>query len=148
MGDNRKCAPHLSNFYSCLGRSGRDISQCEKELASLTQCSETDKNENYCVGEMSRLLRCARNPDTAGCAKEFIVFRECHRPAGPEILIKDNMYTISKDHLHKYNVSSEVICPVSAPSRSKQSLLTTIEKLKAACGFKNYEENFTPKIKS
>ncbi|KAK1443699.1 hypothetical protein BgAZ_205750 [Babesia gibsoni] len=148
MGDDRKCSPLLSEFYGCLGRSGRDISQCERELGALGQCAETDKTENYCVGEMSRLLRCTRRPDAGGCAKEFIMFRECHRPTGAEIIIKDNMYKISGEHLKKYNVSSETICPVAAPQRDKGAIMAAVDKLRTACGFKNFEEKFAPKVKT
>ncbi|CDR94115.1 hypothetical protein, conserved [Babesia bigemina] len=147
MADERACAPHLSDFYGCLGRSGRDLSQCARELGALRQCSDGDKNENYCVGELTRLIRCTGEPDRTGCAKEFIAFRECHRPGGAEILIKDNMYKISKDHMHKYNVTSDVICPASAPKRDGKAIRAALDKLRAACGFKNYEENFTPKVK-
>lgn len=148
MGDDRKCSPFLEGFYGCLGRTGRDISQCERELGELKKCADNDKQENYCVSEMSRLLRCTRNPDSTGCAKEFIVFRECHRPTGREIVIEDNMYKINYEHMDKYNVSSGSICPVTAPTRDKSSIKYAIDKLREACGFKNFEDNFNPKIKT
>ncbi|GIX63289.1 ubiquitin fusion degradation protein 1 [Babesia caballi] len=177
MADDRACAPHLAEFYGCLGRSDRDLSQCGRELGALRQCSEGDKGENYCVPELTRLLRCTgyvlsrgtvyaptsvtcreplhpsalprsfirREPDSTGCAKEFIAFRECHRPGGAEILIKNNMYKISREHLHKYNVTGEVVCPASAPRRDGNAIRAALSKLRAACGFKNFEEDFTPK---
>ncbi|EDO06541.1 hypothetical protein BBOV_II005910 [Babesia bovis T2Bo] len=147
MADDRACVPQLSEFYSCLGTSGRDLSQCNRELSALRQCSEGDKKENYCVNEITRLLRCTKTPDSTGCAKEFIAFRECNRPGGPEIAIKDRMYTINREHMHKYNVTSDVLCPVTAPRREGNILRNTINRLRAACGFKNFEENFSPKVK-
>ncbi|ORM41745.1 Ubiquitin fusion degradation protein 1 -like protein [Babesia sp. Xinjiang] len=147
MSDDRACSPQLSEFYSCLGSSGRDISQCSRELGALRQCSDGDKTNNYCVNEIMRLLRCTAEPDSTGCAKEFITFRECNRPGGPEIMIKDNMYTINRDHLQKYNVTSDVVAPVTAPWREGRAISRALDRLRTACGFKNFEENFTPKVK-
>ncbi|GFE54879.1 hypothetical protein BaOVIS_022830 [Babesia ovis] len=147
MADNRACAPQLSEFYGCLGSSGRDLSQCSREMGALRQCSEGDKTQNYCVNEISRLLRCTKEPDSTGCAKEFIAFRECNRPLGAEILIQDDMYKINRDHLHKYNVTSDVLCPVTAPRREGNALRSALDRLRAACGFKNFDEKFTPKVK-
>ncbi|AFZ79442.1 hypothetical protein BEWA_022900 [Theileria equi strain WA] len=88
LNDDRKCAPELSEYYKCLGSGNRDVSQCKEQESALRQCSSVDKENNYCLDEILALLNCTRHPNRNGCAKEFVVFRECNRPGGPEIVVK------------------------------------------------------------
>ncbi|BAM40255.1 uncharacterized protein TOT_020000516 [Theileria orientalis strain Shintoku] len=146
--DDRKCAPELTTYYQCLSTSKRDLSKCQNQESELRKCSSTDPENNYCLNELVDLFHCTRNPDTNGCAKQFVTFRECNRPGGPEIIIKDNMYSVSPKHLDKYNLNSEVICPVKPPNRSCTVAKKVLDRMREACGFKNFEEKFTPQVKS
>ncbi|KAK2195572.1 bifunctional CHCH/Ufd1-like [Babesia duncani] len=146
--DDRLCGPQLRAYYACLGKNNHDLSQCKAENGALTKCAAGDKDNDYCLKELQQLMTCTRSPSSDACAKEFVQFRECHRPGGREILIEDNHYKIAPEHLSKYRLESNVICPTHAPTRDAGVLAQTIEKLRVACGFKNFKEGFTPKIKS
>ncbi|EAN32814.1 hypothetical protein TpMuguga_02g00531 [Theileria parva strain Muguga] len=148
LDDDRKCSKDLNEYYKCLSGSGRDPSKCQKQEFLLRKCSTTDKENDYCLNELLELYNCIKRPDVNACASEFLLFRECNRPEGPEILIQDDKYKLSLRHLDKYNVSSNVICPVNAPKRSLKTINRLLEQMKQVTGFKNYTEKFTPQVKS
>uniref|UniRef100_A0A3B0MPV8 IMS import disulfide relay-system CHCH-CHCH-like Cx9C domain-containing protein n=1 Tax=Theileria annulata TaxID=5874 RepID=A0A3B0MPV8_THEAN len=148
LNDDRKCSKDLNEYYKCLSSSGRDPSKCQTQEIALRKCSTTDKENDYCLNELLELYRCTKKPDANGCANEFLLFRECNRPGGPEILVKDEMYKVNLKHLDKYNLSSNVICPVNPPKRSMKNISKLLEQMKQVCGFKNFQEKFTPQVKS
>ncbi|ETW29174.1 hypothetical protein PFFCH_03374 [Plasmodium falciparum FCH/4] len=98
--------------------------------------------ESYCINEINNLMECSRSPDPSMCSKEFVLFRECNRPDGPHILIEDNKYVISKEHLDKYNVSESTISPIEAPQRNNSNTASFLEKMKEVLHLKNFKEKF------
>ncbi|KNC37055.1 hypothetical protein PFLG_02370 [Plasmodium falciparum RAJ116] len=121
-----KCNEAKSKYYKCLNKSNRN----------------PGKWESYCINEINNLMECSRSPDPSMCSKEFVLFRECNRPDGPHILIEDNKYVISKEHLDKYNVSESTISPIEAPQRNNSNTASFLEKMKEVLHLKNFKEKF------
>eukprot|EP00920_Eleutheroschizon_duboscqi_P019389 GHVT01045943.1.p2 GENE.GHVT01045943.1~~GHVT01045943.1.p2 ORF type:complete len:124 (+),score=11.26 GHVT01045943.1:1201-1572(+) len=110
----------------------------------LLQCMCCSLGRSYCVDEGIRLLGCARHPGADVCAKEFVEMRECHRPGGPELVVRDNQYQIVPEHLDKYRLNSVEVCEATAPPRSRQRLEATATAMREALSLDNFKENVTP----
>ncbi|CRG95698.1 conserved Plasmodium protein, unknown function [Plasmodium gallinaceum] len=140
---NEKCDEIKLKYYTCLNNSKRNPKKCKIIEDELRGCSKKT-GESYCIDEINNLMNCSRSPDPSSCAKEFVLFRECNRPDGPHIVIEDNKYVITKEHLDKYNVNDSIIGSVEAPERNNSNTISFLEKMKATLHLKNFKEKFVP----
>ena len=83
------CYALIDDYFKCTGKNGVGAASCSEFQSQLRKC-EKSHDQSFCVNEVDSLVKCVAKPDSSLCLDQFVGFRECHRPSGPQIAKLDS----------------------------------------------------------
>mmetsp|Transcript_121844 Transcript_121844/g.191243 ORF Transcript_121844/g.191243 Transcript_121844/m.191243 type:complete len:137 (+) Transcript_121844:97-507(+) len=109
-------------WNACLSKSGGSPGQCtklENELSAASKAAGVDA----CISETVKLMRCTQSSARkGGCNTEFLMMRECNRPAGRQIVSEGSGLAMGSGVSNLFAPGAASIIMSTPPARTLEGM--------------------------